>query len=88
MPRGGAGPPVVQKNRRFAEDAAVQCGTLTSAERGRQGGVQRALAPEKRMSILEEKDETLSAVDFQAIMGFLLAFVDKENMRALRLFRN
>jgi condensin complex subunit 1 len=34
--------------------------------------------PKKRVSILEEKDETLSAVDFQAIMGFLLAFVDKE----------
>ena len=32
----------------------------------------------KRVSILDEKDETLSAVDFQAIMGFLLAFVDKE----------
>ena len=27
---------------------------------------------------MEEKEETLSAVDFQAIMGFLLAFVDKE----------
>ena len=34
-----------------------------------------APSPKKRVSILEEKDETLSAVDFQAIMGFLLAFV-------------
>ena len=32
----------------------------------------------KRISILEERDETLSSVDFQSIMGFLLAFVDKE----------
>ena len=31
--------------------------------------------PKKRVSILDEKDETLSAVDFQAIMGFLLNFV-------------
>jgi len=37
-----------------------------------------APSPKKRVSILEEKDETLSAVDFQAIMGFLLNFVDKE----------
>ena len=37
-----------------------------------------APSPKKRVSILEEKEETLSAVDFQAIMGFLLNFVDKE----------
>ena len=37
-----------------------------------------SVAPSKRVSILQEKDETLSAVDFQAIMGFLLNFVDKE----------